>query len=295
MDEGHFIYFVTGNGHNSNQNAGHEFDESDVKLNRQLTGPIHGRVVDYYTPSYQNFLNETDLDLGVGGVTVLSAQPGPAAKHFPGCPTNGAPIKLLAHGSKARLLYLINRDCMGGFHEHSNNTPDAVLACRNSHLHATPVYWQSRSGPLVYTVCEQETDLGIKAFTIKHGEWVKQPVVQNHRVNGHQLALSALGDTPHTGIIWMLAPAKHSKWENEIEDGALLAFDAENLRPLFDSSQRATDTLGKYAKFNTPTIANGRVYAPTFSACHQSEPGPCRFIASEGPSFVKVYGLFPPK
>jgi hypothetical protein len=289
MDEGHFIYFVTGNGHNFNENNGHDFDESDVKLNRQLTGSIHGRVVDYFTPSYQNFLNESDLDLGVSGVMVLPTQPGPAAEqHVPGCPANGAPIRLLAHGSKAGLLYLINRDCMSGFHEDRNNTPAAVLACKGSHIHATPVYWQSPSGPLVYTVCEDETTQGVKAFTIRNGEWVKKPMVQNENVNGHQMSLSASGSTSGTGIIWMLTPEKGTHWSTQIENGALLAFDAETLKLLYFSGD-----LGKYAKFNAPTIANGHVYAPTFSACDQPKPGPCKLMESEASSFVKVYGLRP--
>jgi hypothetical protein len=293
-ESGDYIYFVTGNGQNFNENNGADFDESDVKLNRRLTGTNGERVIDYYTPSYQNFLNESDLDLGVGGVTLLPPQPGPAAHQpKPGCPANGAPIKLLAHGSKAGLLYLINRDCLGHFDEHQNRTPPSVRACKDAHIHAAPVYWQSPAGPLVYTVCEQYTGQGIKAFTIRNGEWVKKPVTENQFVNGHQMSLSASGSTPGSGIIWMLVPERgQDSWTTGIVDGALRAFDAETLKELFTSDKRAADKLGKYAKFNAPTVANGHVYAPTFSECGAPPmPGPCLSEVNEAPSSLKVYGL----
>ncbi len=37
-----------------------------------------------------------------------------------------------------------------------------------------------------------------------------------------------------------------------------------------------TDVIGNFAKFNSPTVANGKVFVPTFSKS------------------IKVYGLYPP-
>ncbi|HET7751245.1 MAG TPA: hypothetical protein VFK81_17780, partial [Terriglobales bacterium] len=49
--------------------------------------------------------------------------------------------------------------------------------------------------------------------------------------------------------------------------GILYAFDASNLsHELWDSRQNSRrDGVGMYAKFTPPTIANGKVYVPTFS------------------------------
>jgi hypothetical protein len=59
--------------------------------------------------------------------------------------------------------------------------------------------------------------------------------------------------------------------------GVLRAYDAATLRELWNSEEDAArDGLGLYAKYAPPTIANGRVYAPTFS------------------NKVEVYGLLPP-
>lgn len=49
--------------------------------------------------------------------------------------------------------------------------------------------------------------------------------------------------------------------------GALRALDASTLKVLWTSDQRpdGSDRLGNVAKFTPVTIANGKVYVPTFS------------------------------
>jgi len=48
--------------------------------------------------------------------------------------------------------------------------------------------------------------------------------------------------------------------------GILRAFDANDItKELWDSGQNGTDLYGNYAKFVSPTIANGHVYMATFS------------------------------
>ena len=61
-------------------------------------------------------------------------------------------------------------------------------------------------------------------------------------------------------------------------EGHGFAFDASDVsKELWNSRQDASrDDVGTFAKFNTPTIANGKVYVPTFSG------------------YLAVYGLLPP-
>jgi outer membrane protein assembly factor BamB len=48
--------------------------------------------------------------------------------------------------------------------------------------------------------------------------------------------------------------------------GKLQAFDASDVsKELWNSDMNPDDTLGNYAKFSPPLVANGKVYQATFS------------------------------
>jgi hypothetical protein len=71
---------------------------------------------------------------------------------------------------------------------------------------------------------------------------------------------------PGSGIVWATT-ADSGDGGASAAPGVLRAFDAEDVsHELWDSKQNAErDQLGGFAKFSPPTIANGKVYAPTFS------------------------------
>jgi hypothetical protein len=56
----------------------------------------------------------------------------------------------------------------------------------------------------------------------------------------------------------------------EIVPGALVAYDATRvtngrMKQLFHSEANPANTLGTFAKYATPVVANGKVYVATFS------------------------------
>ncbi len=83
---------------------------------------------------------------------------------------------------------------------------------------------------------------------------------------GGFLSLTADGSRAGTGILWgshqLSGDANH-----EVRPGILHAYDAENVgRELWNSEQKPErDSAGNFAKFCPPTVANGKVYLPTFS------------------------------
>src|SRR5439155_16970792 len=93
-ERGDFLYVVTGNGESCNDQAGVDFDSSDVKLDLELG------VVDYFTPSFQNFLNgcdgeRRDLDLSVSGPMVPPEWVDKQRR----------PVGRILHGSKQGIIY----------------------------------------------------------------------------------------------------------------------------------------------------------------------------------------------
>ena len=76
-------------------------------------------------------------------------------------------------------------------------------------------------------------------------------------------SISANGD--HDGIIWATTPYNNDA-NQKVVRGMLHAYDATDLsKELWNSEANPEDDLGNYAKFTPPTVANGKVYLPTFS------------------------------
>jgi hypothetical protein len=83
---------------------------------------------------------------------------------------------------------------------------------------------------------------------------------------GGTLSLSANGDRHDTGILWATMSLRDNE-EYKSVGGILRAFNAETLGELWNSGadQYSPEFLGNLAKYVPPTVANGRVFVPTFS------------------------------
>jgi hypothetical protein len=90
------------------------------------------------------------------------------------------------------------------------------------------------------------------------------------------MSVSANGTNAGSGIVWATVNTTSSANQATVA-GTLHAFNAQNVtNELWNSDMvPGRDTLGNLAKFVPPTVANGKVYAPTFS------------------DQVDVYGLLP--
>lgn len=83
---------------------------------------------------------------------------------------------------------------------------------------------------------------------------------------GSMLAVSSNNSQKGTGIIWASHPTSGNSID-EIVPGIVQAFDANDVQhELWNSNMNAArDSIGRFAKFVCPTIANGKVYMATFS------------------------------
>ncbi|MGA7766964.1 MAG: IPT/TIG domain-containing protein [Candidatus Sulfotelmatobacter sp.] len=252
------IYFMTGNGSFEANTGGTEYGDSVVKLATSMGLSVS----DYFTPDNQGSLNQSDADLGSGGPILL---PGTSS---------------IVGGGKDGILRLINTASMGEYNSVLNADLQEFQATSGK-IMIGPIYWNSPNhGPVVYLWGPGDY---LKAFEFLNGSFQTTPISQSTMTNpagnsnAAPLSLSANGSTSGTGIVW--AALSYSGDSNQqTVTGILRAFDATNLTTeLWDSQKNATrDSVGNYAKFAPPTIANGKVYLATFS------------------NQLLVYGLVPP-
>jgi outer membrane protein assembly factor BamB len=134
------------------------------------------------------------------------------------------------------------------------------------HVHGGPVFWDGPSGALLYVWPEANP---LQVFRVTAGGLGTTPISQyTGRQPSHPgpiTALSSNGKTAGTGILWatMATMDGVDTWHG-IFPGTLYAFNAEDVsKAIWNSDQNAGDTLGMFAKFCPPTVANGKVYVGT--------------------------------
>ena len=254
------VYFTTGNDrcdsavcYAADTPVPGNYTESVVKLTLDSRGL---EVADWFMPCNQCNLDRGDTDLGSAGPLLV-----------PG--TN----LLLAVGKQGR-AYVLDTNNLGHF---VNAPPSCGGTCNDDQIvqringfannnYSSPIFWNGPNGPTVYIWGNNDR---LKAYGLENGLFHTTPDSQSTISapwGGGGLSLSANGSTAGTGIVWGSFPPGGSS--NPItQRGQLRAFDASNLaNDLWNSDQNpAFDSLGILAKYNLPTIANGRVYMPSSS------------------------------
>ena len=242
------VYAMTGNGTFTANTGGKDYGDTMLKLRPT----VHGLVVaDYFTPHDQDALSAADQDLGGSGPMLIPNS------------------NLIVGGGKNAFLYVVRRDRMGKFNPDSDHQISQSFHLDGAaNIHGSPVYWNSPHGPLIYVMAENDH---LKAFRMIQNTFRTTPDSQSDvaapdGMPGGFLSVSADGGTPGTGIVWACHPFDDNANHRTVP-GVLRAYDAQDLtHELWDSKQNADrDDLGMFAKFCAPTVANGKVYAPTFS------------------------------
>lgn len=241
------IYLMTGNGTFDANTGGGDYGDSFIKFS--TAGGLS--VSDYFTPYTQAALSSHDIDLGSGGPLIL---PGAG--------------KIVGMGKDDRYR-LVNTTNMGEYHTTLNANVQQFLGANAGLFIGGPIYWNSPNfGPVIYSWAAGDY---LKAYQFTGGKFVISPVSTGSiesaggPSNTVPLSLSANGSKAGTGIVWAAGPLGNAS--AQVVPGVLRAFDATNLTTeLWDSQQNSLrDGVVGYAKFNPPTIANGKVYLGTFS------------------------------
>jgi hypothetical protein len=279
------VYFFTGNGWDKNDkresqvaidtppnmcgntfSGGGDYRNSLIALDGEGRLQQHVRVI-----AEPNLLNYCDMDLGGSGPLLV-----------PG-------TTMLIGGGKQGFLHVFDVGPHGKYVEVQESiklydaATEHLSECHvpggghqgKHHVMSGPVYWQSASkGPLIYVTTESGK---IRAYPLNIAERHvnPQPISETQMVfarhPGAILSLSANGGKAGTGILWAVHADRTettppgSAFTDKFR-GVLRAYDAEDLsRELWNSKGDLRDALGDFAKFTPVTVANGKVYVPTFS------------------------------
>lgn len=247
-DENGNMYIAVGNGSvgkNGNPADLRNRSESALKLTPSLT------ISSFFTPKNYEVLEGADLDFGVTQIMLL--------------PNTDRAIV----GVKDGKLYLLNRDNMGGYSATTNNILQTIDLGGNAFLRSSMSYYKGAQRELVYSWSENSllrafsynriTGLFDLANTVSSG--IQGPAGNN----GAVLSVSSNGSVDSTGILWA-SYAANGDANQSVRPGILRAIDATDVtKELWNSGIYPEDNPGNYAKFNCPTIVNGKVYLATFS------------------------------
>jgi len=256
VDEEGNLYLAVGNG-----TVGTASDRSDP-INRgesflKLDG-TNLTLQSWFTPFNWQILENGDIDLGSAGILLI-----------PGT------TRALSGGKEGR-LYLVDRDNMGGLS--GSTTADTnviqsfqVTALTNPNdIHGAPIWWDGPDGSYAYVWGEHDF-LRQFQFNWAEEEFILPNIAQSPTqapdgMPGGILSISANGTNAGSAILW--ASHQYSGDANQqVRPGILRAYNAENVsEELWNTEQdHARDSVGNFAKFVPPTVANGKVYLATFS------------------------------
>jgi PQQ-like domain len=216
-----------------------------------------------------------DLDFGSSGPVLL-----------PGYPSGAAPWNLIAGGKEGSLFSLSTSNI-----NIPPNSAIRILATDKAgdlttpgqqmkNIHGAPVVWDGPNGRFVYVWPEESPLQGFRVLETS-GEYDSTRTLYSHDASGVRiqapicgtgcdtlmpggiLSLSAYTSTSGTGIVWASINASGSA-VGEHRPGLLRAFDASDLRELWNSDMVAADHIVGFAKFVPPTVVNGQVFIPSF-------------------------------
>jgi len=250
-DESGNLYVVVGNGTvGLNGDPANLTNRGESALKLSPSG--HSlKVLSYFTPYNYKTLEDNDFDYGGMGALLI-----PNSNYF-------------FTGGKDGNLYLLNKDNMGGYSPSSNNVQQNINLGPEASLHCQAAYYKGDSAEYVYVWSENDN---LRAYPFNRSSNkldVSNQVVSSaagpNGESGAVLSVSSNGSLHGTGILWA-SYASTGDANEETRPGILRAFDASDVKKeLWNNTQNPSDAAGNYAKFSSPTIANGHVYLPTFS------------------------------
>lgn len=228
------IFVPTANGTFDAASGGRDYGDSVLKLD-----PSTLAIRDYFTPSDELHLSETDADLGSSGPTLLPEQP-------------GSHPHLLLQPTKGGMIYVIDRDLMGKFRRDGDAILQEIKMAGGGY--GAVAYW---NGHAFFAASNDY----LRDYLVSRGA-LKLTATGSPRFEnpGATPAVSANGT--RDAVVWAISTRT---WNGADRPAVLYAYDATNIaQPIYSSEENAArDRASLATRFVVPVIVNGRVYFGT--------------------------------
>jgi large repetitive protein len=249
------MYLITGNGPFDQIGQQNDWGESVLKLPTnspaaQMPLPFSD-TTSWFTPNNWSQLNSgtsaglaPDRDLGSGGMLLLPDQ------------TQGSHTHLMVGGGKAGVLYVLDRDSLGGLTANDTTAVQEIVEPSGTSLFVTPAYF---NGNIYYAPAGGHLEQRQVQYdpTFEPPHYLSSTAITstvNAPFKGAGVFISSNGNS--NGIVWTLG-------------NALTAYDATNVtNPIFNTNTNVPGIGGQCqtAKFTLPIEANSKVYYTCFNA-----------------------------
>ncbi len=313
------IYVLTGNGSPTQQTPtpdGTMLGDCAVKLNPGL------RVLDWFLPYNFPDLYSSDNDLGSSGPMLI-----PGTNLVIGGGKEGK-FFLFDKNKMGRFVSTTNNNAqiLQWFYiilPEDLNDPYTMAFRKTHHIHGGPIFWTGPMGAWLYIWAEDDV---LKAFQFKNNRFfttsipakpappnkgksfpggflgvtaskaANVPIGDEIAMPGGAISISANGGKAGTGIVWAshphgLDPNAGIDANQHVVKGIMRAYNAENLtKELWNSEMNPHDSIGNFAKFNPPTVANGKVYLASFGSVPIPSGGDIRKL--QPPDIQKIQASY---
>jgi large repetitive protein len=234
--------------------TGTNWGESILKL--PTTGSFNvsfSNPLNWFTPSNYADLNGGDVDLGSSGLLLLPDQAAGTHQH------------IAVGGGKGGILYVVDRDNLGGLHTPDNSIQEVAEGRR---LFVTPAYF---NGYIYYTAEGGPLEQRAVGFDPTTNGYISDPPIKSDSTYGiHGSGAFISANTNTDGIVWV------------VNGNILDAYDARNVsgQPIYRQTSSVNNIGCNAAKFTLPMVSGGKVYYTCF------DPG-------SNASYLFVSGLLP--
>jgi hypothetical protein len=204
-----------------------------------------GLTKDYFVPSNWKAMDDADLDLGGTSPLVLDL------------PTATQPLKLLVALGKNGVIYLVDRQNMGGFGRGNGTVGEAIFSARvttNAIINAAASYTTARGTYVVFKGigigCPDGGAGDLTAVQLSPGPPIRASVAWCAFQNGLGSPIATTTDGRSEAIVWGLGAEGSSR---------MYGYDGDTGRVIFAGGgpQEAISSLHRYV---TPIVANGRIF-----------------------------------